>query len=255
MANRLHRKNVIVTGGGLGIGRASALMFAAEGAKVAILDIDRAAGEATATLIGEAGGEGLFIHADVTDAESVQSAVDAAARQFGSITTVHNNAGGGTIADNSVEEAPLEEFWRAIRLDLFGTFLVSRFTVPHLKRAGGGSIINMASSAGLIGIPTISCYSSAKGGVIALTRAMAADFGPFGIRVNAIAPGMVLTERAMRIARQKAVGAEAVSKQVLGAGQPDDIAAMAVYLASDEARFTTGTIIPVDGGATTLRAH
>jgi NAD(P)-dependent dehydrogenase (short-subunit alcohol dehydrogenase family) len=250
---RLDGKVILITGGAAGIGRASALMSAGEGASVAIADIDPA-GEQIAQEIASAGGEALFVRTDVTDEASVEAAIAAVIGRFGRLTTLHNNAGGGTPADNGVVDAPIDEFWRAIRLDLFGTFLCSRYAIPQIEKAGGGSIINMTSVAGMYGIPGIACYSSAKGGVIALTRSMAAECAPRNIRVNAIAPGFVTTERALRISGVKAVARDAASKQALGAGSPEDIAAMMVYLASDESRFTTGSVMVVDGGTTSVRA-
>jgi NAD(P)-dependent dehydrogenase (short-subunit alcohol dehydrogenase family) len=251
--SRLDGKVIMITGGGAGIGRAAAIMCARAGAKVAVADIDTAGGEETAHLASREGGQAIFVRTDVSDPENVEASVAQVVRTHGTLTALHNNAGGGTAVDNSVVDAPIEEFWRAIKLDLYGTFLCSRFAIPAMRKAGGGSIINMTSAAGLTGIRSIACYSSAKGGVVALTRSIAADGGPFNIRCNAIAPGMVLTERAKRLAGLKDVAKEAAGKQALGAGQPDDIAGMVVYLASDESRFVTGAILPMDGGFTSLR--
>jgi NAD(P)-dependent dehydrogenase (short-subunit alcohol dehydrogenase family) len=252
---RLDGKVALVTGAATGIGKASALMLAREGAKVAVADIDVAGGEAVVRAIAAVGGEAIFVRTDVTSADSVEAAVQASVRAFGGLTTLHNNAGGSSVNDNTVVDAAIEEFWRAINLDLFGTFLCSRFAIPEMRKAGGGSIINMAAGAGLVGIRALSCYTSAKGGVIGLTRSMAADFGPYNIRVNAIAPGIVATERVVRLTRDKPAAIHANANQVLGVGHPDEIASMVAWLASDESRFATGAIFPLDGGFTGVRVQ
>src|SRR6185437_13015040 len=193
---RLKDKTAFITGGGTGIGRATAILFACEGARVAIADIDAAAGEETAHL---AGNGAIAIHTDVTDEASISAAVRTAVQQFGALHILHNNAGGSTPQDNTVIEAPIEEFWRAIRLDLFGTFLGCRFGIPELIKSGGGSVINMSSNVALMGIAGRDCYTAAKGGISAITRSMAVEFAAQNVRVNAIAPSATMTERVKRL--------------------------------------------------------
>jgi NAD(P)-dependent dehydrogenase (short-subunit alcohol dehydrogenase family) len=155
-------------------------------------------------------------------------------------------------ADGNVTDIPLDEFWRTIGVDLFGTFLGCRFAIPHLERAGGGSIVNTTSIRAMTGTLGADAYTSAKGGVLTLTRALALELGPKNIRVNAIAPGFVQTERtrAIMLADSEAAAKNPLlKKHVVGYGEPDDIAYLALYLASDESRRTTGAIIPCDSGA------
>jgi NAD(P)-dependent dehydrogenase (short-subunit alcohol dehydrogenase family) len=163
---RLAGKVAFITGAGTGIGRATAVLFAREGARVAIADIDTAAGEETARL---AGNGAIAIRADVTEPDSLQAAIRATVDRFGRLDVLHNNAGGSTARDNTAVEAPLEEFWRAIKLDLYGTFLGCRFGIPELIKAGGGSVINMSSNVALMGVAGRDCYTAAKGGIAAIT--------------------------------------------------------------------------------------
>jgi NAD(P)-dependent dehydrogenase (short-subunit alcohol dehydrogenase family) len=244
---RLEGKVALITGGGAGIGRATAILFAREGAKVAIAEIDRAAGEESAHL---AGGDTIAIATDMTDETSVAAAVRKAVAHFGALHVLHNNAGGSTPADNSAVEAPIEEFWRVIRLDLFGTFLGCRCGIPEIARAGGGAVVNMTSNLALMGISGRDCYTAAKGGVAALTRSLAVEFAPQRVRVNAVAPSATMTERVKKLmAGNKAVERLAQS-HLLGLIEPADIAQAVLYLASDEARMVTGQILPVDSGVT-----
>ncbi|MCC2665508.1 MAG: putative short chain dehydrogenase, partial [Geminicoccaceae bacterium] len=242
-------KTALITGAGRGIGRAAALRFAAEGAKVAIAEIGRADGEATARAIESAGGEALFVETDVANPESVAAAVAATVERFGGLQVLYNNAGGATPKDGKVTEIELDEFWRTIGVDLFGTFLGCRYAIPVMVEGGGGSIINTTSIRAMIGTAGADAYTSAKGGVRALTQALALQWAEKNIRVNAIAPGVILTERVKALLREDD---PIFKKSLLGASTPEDVALLALYLASDEARKVTGAILPMDSGASAI---
>ena len=251
---RLKNKVAFITGGGGGIGRATAERFAEEGAKVVIAEIDRAAGEAatsSARFKGrKTGGDARFIETDVTSAESVEAAVKQTIKHYKSLHILHNNAGGSTLQDGPVTEAPVEEFWRCINLDLFGTFLCSKIAIPEIAKSGGGSVINMSSNVALMALPGRDCYTAAKGAVASLTRSMAVEYAPDKIRVNAIAPSVTLSDRVRKLL-EESPEIEAISKtHLLGLGEPIHVAELAVYLAGDESAITTGQVISVDSGVT-----
>ena len=247
---RLDGKIAFITGGGSGIGRAAAVLFARENAKVIVTDINLASAEETVQQATAAGGDAIALHLDVTEPESWQAALAKATEKYGLINVLYNNAGGSTQIDDTVVNVPLEEFWRAIKLDLFGTFLGCRFGIPELVKAGGGSVINMASSVALMGFPGRDAYTAAKGGVAAITRSLAVTYAPQKIRVNAIAPSITLTPRVVALVAGNATMQKIGESHLLGPGEPMDIAYAAIYLASDESRITTGTILRVDSGVT-----
>jgi NAD(P)-dependent dehydrogenase (short-subunit alcohol dehydrogenase family) len=244
---RLDGKVAFITGGGAGIGRATAILFAREGARVVVADIDTAAGEQTAELAGH---DAIAIRTDVTDENSLQAAIRTIVQHFGGLHVLHNNAGGSTPQDNTVVEAPIEEFWRVIKLDLFGTFLGCRVGIPEIVRSGGGSVINMSSNVALMGIAGRDCYTAAKGGVASMTRSMAVEFAPRRVRVNAIAPSATMTDRVRKLMSGNAAIDKLANSHLLGLIEAPDIANMALYLASDESRMVTGQVYPVDSGVT-----
>lgn len=250
---RLSGKVAFITGGGGGIGRATAERFAEEGAKVVIAEIDRSRGEAAAqsaqARAGNSGGGAHFIHCDIREKSKVEAAFAETIERFGGLHILHNNAGGSSPDDGPVTEVSDEEFWRAITLDLYGTFLCSKLGIPHMIKSGGGSIINMSSIVALRALPGRDCYTSAKGAVAALTRSMAVEYAAHKIRVNAIAPGVVLTERVKKLLEGSKDIERLAATHLHGLGLPIHMADMAVYLASDEAAITTGQILSVDSGA------
>ena len=244
---RLANKTAFITGAGTGIGRATALAFALEGANVAVAELDAAAGEETAHL---AGPNAIAIPTDVSDPDSLSAAIRRAADHFGAIHILHNNAGGSTPQDNTVIEAPLEELWRVIKLDLFGTFLGCRFGIPELIRAGGGSVINMASSLALMGIPGRDCYTAAKGGIAALTRSLAVEFAAQKVRVNALAPSAASTDQVKKLMEGDGPIENLTQSHLLGLIGRSDIVAVALFLAADESRMITGQVLPVESDVT-----
>jgi len=247
---RLAGKIALITGSGTGIGRATAKKMAAEGAKVVVAELNEAAGQQTVAIIAQAGGDAIFVRTDVTDPESMQAAIARCVAHYGALHVLHNNAGGSTNVDGNVVAAPIDEFWRVIKLDLFGTFLGCKFGIPAIIASGGGSVINMSSNVALMGIPGRDCYTAAKGGVASMTRSMAVEFAPSQVRVNAIAPSATMTERVRALVAGNAALGKLANSHLVGLIEPEDIADMAVFLASDESRKVTGHVYPVDSGVT-----
>ncbi len=249
---RLSGRIALITGAAAGIGKASAERFAREGAALGLIDVDDAAGQALADRLRAAGAEARYHRADVSEAAQLQRAIDALATDLGGIDVLYNNAGGATSQDGFTLDMPLAEFGRAIGLNLFGTFAACRFAIPHLERRGGGSIVNTASIRAMIGTAGADAYTAAKGGIVTLTRALALQCAPMNIRVNAIAPGTVLTERVrgfMAAGNDSGPDAAMVQRHLLGLGEPDRVASVALFFASDDSRWVTGQVLAVDGGA------
>jgi NAD(P)-dependent dehydrogenase (short-subunit alcohol dehydrogenase family) len=237
----------VVTGAGSGLGRATAIQLAVEGASVACLDIVTDAVEKTAA---EIGGKSKAYSADVSDPKSVRAAVDGAAADLGRIELVFNCAGIGRFSHS--EETPFEEWQKIIGVNLTGTFLVSQAALPYLLD-GGGSIVNIASNAGLMGQPYSAAYCASKGGVVNLTRALADEYLKRGVRVNALAPGGIETPLQNEFTKMpEGVTWKEFRKVIspLGNSQPEEIANIAIFVASDACRYMTGTIVSVDGGLT-----
>jgi NAD(P)-dependent dehydrogenase (short-subunit alcohol dehydrogenase family) len=215
---------------------------------VAVADISPAGGEETVRLVREAGGEAVYVETDVTDPLSVERAIKSVADRWGKLDILYNNAGGSTAQDGRVTEVSIEEWWRAIRLDLFGTFLCCKFGIPQLIRAGGGAVINTTSVVALCGVVGRDAYTAAKGGVLALTRSMAVEYGKHHVQVNVLAPGATLTERVRKFLTNDPRTQATDDKHLLGLGEPEDVARTALFLASDDARRITGAVFPVDSG-------
>jgi NAD(P)-dependent dehydrogenase (short-subunit alcohol dehydrogenase family) len=241
----------LVTGGASGIGRATALLFAREGAAVAISDIDEEAGLQVAREIVGGGGRAFFERADVASAADCERVVERALGEFGGIHVLFNNA--GIIRRASVVELSEEDWDRVMAVNVKSMFLMSRLVVPVMVKAGGGSIINTASGWGLVGGPRAAVYCASKGAVVQLTKAMAVDHGPQKIRVNCICPGdtntAMLRQEAQQLGeREDRFLAESARRPLGRIGKAEEIAEAALYLASDAASFVTGTALVVDGG-------
>jgi NAD(P)-dependent dehydrogenase (short-subunit alcohol dehydrogenase family) len=245
---RLQGKVALITGATSGIGKTTAGYFAREGASVVATGRRSAEGDAVVEEIRRANGKAIFVRTDVTEVDDVRHAVEEAVRHFGALHVLFNNAGGSSNADGPVTEASLDEFWRVIKLDLYGTFLCSRFAIPEMVKAGGGAVINNASMVGIKGELNRAAYTCAKGGVVALTRSMAAEFVRDRVRVNTIAPGAVKTERILAMVEASPAARKAIEVQPLGLIDPIEIAQLATFLASDESRSITGEIFPVSAG-------
>jgi NAD(P)-dependent dehydrogenase (short-subunit alcohol dehydrogenase family) len=246
--NRLSGKTAFVSGATSGIGKTTAIAFAREGANVVVTGRRATEGNDVVNQIQELGGKGLFIQTDVTSEDAVKSAIQQTVDTFGALHILFNNAGGSSNADGPVTTAQIDEFWRVINLDLFGTFLCCRHAIPEMIKAGGGAVINNASMVGIKGELNRDCYTAAKGGVIAMTRSMAANFVHDNVRVNAIAPGAVKTERILAMIEANPAAREAVKVQPLGLIDPEEIAELAILLGSDLSHSVTGEVFPISGG-------
>jgi NAD(P)-dependent dehydrogenase (short-subunit alcohol dehydrogenase family) len=253
----LANKIALVTGAAGGIGRATALRFAAEGARVVALDQNQAGLDVTVAAIESAGGQVFPICADVAVADQVRVALEQAGSVWGRLNVVFNGVGvsGRRWGDGPVDQCTEEAWERVLAINLTSMFLVCKYAVPWLLRAGGGAIINLSSVLGLVGGDAdfaTHAYAASKGGIIALSRAMAVYYAPRGIRVNVIAPGLIATPMSRRAQADPHIQARLPQLQpLMGAmGAPEDVAAAAAYLASDDARFVTGAVLTVDGGWT-----
>jgi NAD(P)-dependent dehydrogenase (short-subunit alcohol dehydrogenase family) len=250
---RLSGKVAFISGGGTGIGRACALAFAREGAGVAVAGRRKEPLEKVAREIAAAGGKCVALSCNVTQRSSVESALAQAEKHFGRLDTIVNNAGAVVVA--TVEHTSDADGDRVLATNLTGTFLVSRAALAPLRRAGGGSILNIGSVLGLVARKDRAAYCAAKAGVSGLTRAMALDHAHEKIRVNCICPTIVETELGMLSIQQTANAVAEIQKRIgeipIGRlGRPEDVAMMAVYLVSEEASWVTGASFPLDGGLT-----
>jgi|SRR5690625_653112 len=241
-------KTVLVTGSGSGIGRASAIAFAKEGAVVAVADIDAATGAETVRLITEAGGQAQYFRVDVSDEESVRSLISTVADQLGPIVSAHNNAG----IDGRVEpllDTTFEEWRRIISIDLDSVFLCMKYEIAHMLANSGGTIVNTASASGLLGGYNHAAYTAAKHGVVGLTKAAAMEYIEQGVRINAICPGLIDTPFMTELPQQL-VGQLLAGTPANRAGKPSEIAQAVLWLASERSSYVVGQPLPVDGGTT-----
>ena len=241
----------MITGGASGIGRATALLFAHEGAAVSVVDLDEAGGQAVAHEIADEGGRAIFVRCDVSQAADCQRAVQQTVEELGGLDILFNNA--GVIRRASVLETSEEEWDRVMAVNVKSVFLLSKCAIPVMAQAGGGVIINTASGWGLVGGRKAAAYCASKGAVVLLTKAMALDHGDQNIRVNCLCPGDTDTPMLRYEAQQlgesdKRFLAEAAERPLRRIGKPEDIAQAALYLASDASSFVTGTALVVDGG-------
>lgn len=245
---QLKDKVAVITGAGSGIGRATALLFAQEGAKVVVADYSDEGGEETVKQIEEKGGKATFVRVDVSQAADVQKMVKAATDKYGRLNILYNNAGieGPSAPTGNLSEADWD---RVLSVNLKGVFLGSKYAIPQMLKQGSGVIINTASIAGLVGFNNMPAYCASKGGVISLTKAMALEYAKNNIRVNCICPGVIRTPM---LNRTPSPAVEAmVKREPIGRfGEPEEIAQAALYLASDRSSFITGTALIVDGGWT-----
>ena len=252
---KLGGKVAVVTGAGAGIGRTSALLFAREGAAVTVADLDAGAGEAAAAQIRGEGGEAVFVPVDVADSGQVERMVRVTVETFGRVDVLFNNAGVNFPA--TVVDVGEEAWQRSLDVNLKGVMLGCRHAIPEMLKTGGGSIVNTASMLGLVASPRQAPYAAAKGAVVMLTRQMAIDYATRNIRVNCLCPSEVNTEMNRRFIAESP-NPEAELRRVLARipldrmAEPEEIAAAALFLASDDSSYITGVALPVDGGLTAM---
>jgi len=250
--NGFSGKVAFVTGAGGGIGRATAVAFAREGASVVVADVSEKENQETARMVEEHGGRALAVRCDVTRADDIKAALDKAIQEFGRLDFAFNNAGIEPRKPAPTADYDLEEWDRIIDIDLRGVFLSMKYEIPLILKQGGGAIVNTSSGAGVIGIKGSPAYTAAKHGVIGLTRAAALDYASQNIRVNAVCPGYIDTPMMDRFTGGTPEGrAKVISEEPIGRmGRPEEIASTVIWLCSDASGFVVGSAIVVDGGQT-----
>ena len=250
---RLQNKVAVVTGGGEGIGRATCLRLAEEGAAIVVAEINRSTGSESADAVRQAGGRALFVETDVSNEPSVQSMVRAAVKEFGGIDILVNNA--AIFVLNGID-ASVEEWRRILDVNVMGPALVAKHVVPEMKKRGGGAIVNLGSISSFIAQPNFVTYNATKAAVANMTRCMALDLAPFNIRVNAACPGTVWTQIVERLTKEAGISPDEAqahpdwggSHMIKRIADPREIANAILFLASDEASFVTAACLMVDGG-------
>lgn len=254
MNGRLVNKITVITGAGSGIGKCSALLFAREGATVVVNDRNEDNGLATVKEIKEAGGQAFFAGADVSEPDSVMVMVKIIIGEYGRIDVLFNNAGISHVG--ALHEVEVEQWEKIMEVNVKGVFLPSKYILPHMMEKNAGVIINMSSCVAEIGLAKRAAYSATKGAVLALTKAMQVDYAPYGIRVNALVPGTIMTPFVQHYLKNsyddpQAAIASIKKRQLSGElGTPEDVAHAALFLASDESKFMMGSPLYIDGGAT-----
>ncbi len=250
---RLQGKVSIITGAGGGMGRVAAQLFAKEGSKVVVAEFSEAAGAETVALVRAAGGEATFVKVDVSKEADAKAMVDHAVATYGRLDCLYNNAGIMPEADHSVIDTEVDVWDAVMAVNVRGVYLGCKYAIPAMEASGGGSIINIASFVAILGcsVPQ-DAYTASKGAVLSLTRSLAVQFGPKGIRTNAICPGPIETPLLMDwLLKDEAAKNLRLGRNPTGRfGKPEEIVHMGVYLASDESRFTNGASLVIDGGIT-----
>lgn len=249
---KLQNQAAIITGATSGIGYSIAILFAREGANVVVVGRNEERGKNTIDKIKEEGGEGIFVQADITQEEEAKCVVERTLKTYGRIDILVNNA--GTVFSGSIPETDLDSWNRIYHTNVTTTYLMSRFVLPHMIEQASGSIVNMGSEAGLKGLKDRAAYSAAKSAIVGLTKAMAVDHSPLGIRVNCICPGAVETPLVKNVIEShpdpESMRQQLIDRRLLPfLGTPEDIASCALYLTSPDARYITGSIISIDGGS------
>jgi NAD(P)-dependent dehydrogenase (short-subunit alcohol dehydrogenase family) len=251
---RLANKIAIITGAGAGIGLATALRFAEEGAKLVLADIGETNLHAAAQQVSGAGGECVSVAGDISKEEDARRISEAAVERFGGIDILVNNAADFTTF--SVEDAEVANWQKVLGVNVIGTALVAKFAIPHMKKRGKGSIVNLSSMSGIIAQPNFATYNSSKGAILTMTKCMALDLAPFNIRVNSICPGCVLTSATERewirmgLSKEEWIAKMAPLHMLNRVGDAREVANAILFLASDEASFITAAHLLVDGGYT-----
>jgi NAD(P)-dependent dehydrogenase (short-subunit alcohol dehydrogenase family) len=253
MSGRVEGKIAIITGAGSGQGLAAAKIFAAEGAKVVIAEWNEENGKAAEAEINGSGGEAVFFKTDISDESTVKAMVDGVMERYGRIDILFNNAGIGYSSGNRYKmtgflDTTLKEWQEVLDINLNGMYLVTRYVLPIMIEQGAGSIVNNSSENGIKAVPGADAYTAAKGGIVALTRVWALDYGKCGVRVNCICPGGIDTPMLAPAKEIPGFSDSFKNYPIARLGKPEEIAWAALFLASDESSYITGLIMPVDGG-------